>query len=347
MQRLALALVLVLVHVAGCTSDDSSVGVVSVEDLGKLPLPALGVGRDGGFSGQLGGQILWTFGDTFLSAPDHIDGASVLSATAGWSTAAAPLELVQAMDGDQPAQVIPYTADEIAANQADALNGYALWPGALVPIDETTGVIAFQHIKRSNGSDFAVDGIGLARIHAGDAIASRDPDLLFGADGYIPQLAAGGFVYAWSCAKVGFLDFRCKLARVATADVATADAYTYFDGHAWQSDPAHAAYVLDRSAGGPSVSFNAHLGRYLAVNCEVVSSTVLVRTADAIEGPWSDGVEIATSSTGLLAPTQDGAYNYLCLEHPELATDHTIVVGYSRPTEPFQGDVRLARVTLR
>jgi hypothetical protein len=345
MHRFALAFA-ALTGLAGCTSD-ITVGVTSVDDLGALPLPPFGVGRDGGFSGELGGQILWTFGDTFLSAPNHIDGATVLSATGGWSTRDAPLDLAQAMDGDQPAQVIPYTADEIAANTADSLNGYALWPGALVPLDDTTGVIAFQHVKRTNGSGFATDGIGLARIHAGDAIATRDPDLLFTTDQYVPQVAAGGYIYAWSCGEVGTLDFRCKLARALTADVATASAYEYYDGTDWQSDPALAAYVLDRSAGGPSVSYNAFLNRYLAVNCEVVSSTVLLRTADAIEGPWSAGIEIQAGSAGILAPTQADGYNYICVEHPELASVDTIVIGYSRPTAPFMGDVRLARVTLR
>ena len=345
MHRFALAFA-ALTGLAGCGSD-ISVGVASVEDLGVLPLPPMGVGRDGGFSGQLGGQILWTFGDTFLSAPNHIDGATVLSATGGWSTRDAPLDLVHAMDGDQPAQLIPYTADEIAANTADALNGYALWPGALVPVDDTTGVIAFQHIKRTSGGGFASDGIGLARIHAGDAMATRDPDLLFTDNQYIPQVAAGGYIYAWKCEQAGFLDYRCKLGRAMTADVATASAYEYYDGMDWQPDPALAAYVLDRSAGGPSVSYNAFLNRYLAVNCEVLSSTVLLRTADAIEGPWSAGIEIQAGSTGILAPTATDAYNYICVEHPELASVDTIVIGYSRPTEPFQGDVRLARVTLR
>src|SRR6201995_2543225 len=129
MHRFALAFA-ALTGLAGCTSD-ISVGVSSVDDLGALPLPPFGVGRDGGFSGGLGGQILWTFVDTFLSAPNHIDGATVFSATGGWSTRDAPLALAQAMDGDQPAQLIPYTADEIAANTADSLNGYALWAGAL------------------------------------------------------------------------------------------------------------------------------------------------------------------------------------------------------------------------
>jgi hypothetical protein len=345
MQRLALT----LFCAAGCTSTDTSLDVASVEDLGTLPLPSRAVGRDGGLAGALGGQLLWTFGDTFLSQPNHLDHSSVLSATSGWSTIAAPLELVQSMDGDEPAQLVPYTADELAANQADALNGWALWPGALVPIDDTTGIVAFQHVRRMSGSGFASDGIGVVRVHAGDPVGVREPGLVFELPDtlFVPQFASAGHVYAWGCDQVGFLDFRCKLARVEPARVADRSAWTFYDGSGWQADIGRAAYVIDRTAGGPSVSYNAHLGRYLAVSCEVVSSTVLLRTADAIEGPWSAGVEIVAGDTGILAPTHAGDYNYICVEHPELAAANTIVVGYSRPTDPFQGDVRLARITLR
>jgi len=58
--------------------------IAAVEDLGLLPLPsAVAVGRDGGQSGTLGGKILWTFGDTFLTARNPVDNSNVLSATAG------------------------------------------------------------------------------------------------------------------------------------------------------------------------------------------------------------------------------------------------------------------------
>lgn len=337
------------VLLAACTSTPATpLEVASVEDLGAMPLPPMGVGRDGGLSGALGGRVLWTFGDTFLTGPNHIDGAHILSATGGWSSAAAPLDLAHAMDGGEPAQIIPYTDDEITANTADALNGYALWPGPLVPIDATTGLVSYLRIKRTDGSSFASEGIGIARIHVDEPVATRDPGLLFAAPDlqYQPLQAIDGYVYAWGCENVGFLDFRCKLARAPLADAATRSAYAFYDGASWQADSAKAAYVIDRTAGGPSISFNPHLGRYLAVNCEIVSSTVLLRTADAIEGPWDDGVEIKAGDTGVLAPTHDG-YNYICPEHPELATDNTITISYSRPTDPFRGDVRLAKITLR
>src|SRR5712691_3293604 len=95
-----------IVVVAGCTSSSGPPNVTAVDDLGRLPLPAKGVGRDGGQGGVLGGKLMWTFGDTFLTEPNHIDGATILSATSGWASIDDPLMLAQSMDGDQPAQLI-------------------------------------------------------------------------------------------------------------------------------------------------------------------------------------------------------------------------------------------------
>jgi hypothetical protein len=313
-----------------------------------LPLSAQEVGRDGGQSGMVGGKLLFAFGDTFLTAPNAIDKSSVLSATAGWSTPDAPLALVENMDGGEPAQLIPYTADEIALNKSDDLNGWALWPGAVIDLGTSEALVTFQRIKRmSNPSGFASMGVGTAHIAVDAPIATRDPADLFAPPEplFQPAFALDGDVYAWSCASTGFLAVGCQLGRAPIAQATTRSAYEFFDGTAWQSDIANAAVVIDRG-GTPSVSYNEHLGRYLAVTCEILSSTFLLRTAPAVEGPWDDGVEIVPDGVGILPPKSSSDYSYICVEHPELASGNSIVVGYSRPTDPFRGDVRLARIEL-
>ena len=344
---------LALIALCGCGGGGLATGpalaVDAVTDLGVLPLSAQELGRDGGQSGALGGKVLFTFGDTFLSAPNAIDGASVLSATAGWSLPDAPLALTQAMDGAEPAQLVPYTADEIAANRADALDGWALWPGAVLDVGTDQALVIFQRIRRTSGSGFASLGVGTAHVAVDQPIATRDPADLFAPPEplFLPAAALDGYVYATACAANGFLNFGCKLGRAPLAHATERGAYEFYDGAAWQGDITKAAIAIDH-ANAPSISYNAHLGRYLAVTCKVVSSTVLLQTADAIEGPWGEGVELAAGATGILAPKNGSDYNYLCVEHPELASaDGTsIVIGYSRPTDPFRGDVRLARLAL-
>lgn len=326
--------------------------VASVEDLGAMPLPSpVTVGRDGGQAGALDGKLLWTFGDTFLSAHNPIDDSSVLSATAGWSTPAAPLALTQPVDADGfPAQLIPYTADERAQNQADPLNGWALWPGILIATGEGDGVVVFQRIKRTAGSGFDSQGTGTARIAVDATVATRAAEDLFSPPDrlFVPHFVVDGNVYAWACETVGFLDIGCRVARapVASADVRTS--YSFFDGSQWQPDASTAAIAIDNVSGGPTISWNPYLGRYLAVTSAVLSSNVLLRTSDQIEGPWSEPVVIEAGTDGYLAPTSTDAYNYIVVEHPELASadGRSIVISYSRPTAPFRGDVRLARITL-
>ena len=327
-----------------------------VVDLGQLPQPSTTVvGRDGGPAGLLGGRILWTFGDTFLQARNPIDNSNVLSATGGWSSVAAPLVLTQPVDsGGFPAQLIPYTAAELAQNQTAPLDGWALWPGTMIDTGEAEGLLIFQRIKRSNGTGYDSMGVGTARIAVDATVATRVVGDLFAPPEplFIPQSVANGMVYALACNSGGFLNIGCKMGRAPVAAAGTRAAYLFFDGSDWQADITRAKVTIDGLGGTPTLSWNPHLGRFLAITGRILSSTMQLRTADFIEGPWSAPVEIAASadgSTGIFAPTSADASNYVIIEHPELrsAYGRELVISYSRPTEPFRGDVRLARITLR
>ena len=325
--------------------------VLEVEDLGPLPLPsAVAVGRDGGQGGLLGGRLLWTFGDTFLTAENPVDGSNVLTATAAWSSVEQPLALVQPVDaGGFPAQFIPYTADELAANKSDPLNGWALWPGTMIDTGAAEGLVVFQRIKRTDGSGYESVGVGTARIAVDATVAERDPHDLFAPPGplFMPAAVVDGTVLAFACATTGFLAVGCKLARAPTLQADVRAAYEFHDGAQWQPDIALAADIFDQFAGPPSISFNPYLQRYLAVSSELLGDTIELRTAGDVAGPWSDPVIIETGAQ-YLAPTDPDAFNYVILEHTALrsADGRRIVLSYSRPTGPFRGDVRLLRVTL-
>ncbi|MCX5747801.1 MAG: hypothetical protein NT062_35495, partial [Proteobacteria bacterium] len=215
-------LVLGLVVVVGCGDEQAGLAVERVDDLGRFPEPsATVIGRDGGPGGMLGGRLLWTFGDTFLGAPNPIDHSSVLSATGAWSAVDAPLALVQPVDaGGFPAQLIPYTAAELAQNQAAPLDGWALWPGMLVDTGAPEGLVVFQRIKRTSGSGFDSQGVGTARIAIDATTAIRvDGDLFAPPEPlFMPQASIDGVVYALACTQVGALDIGCKLARAPVAE---------------------------------------------------------------------------------------------------------------------------------
>lgn len=328
-----------------------TLAIASVDDLGRLPLPGDSVtGRDGGTGGAFRGKFLWTFGDTFVSTPNAIDGTHLLSATSGWADPGDPLALVEPLGKDgNPAQLIPYTPDEINANSEDALNGWALWPGNVMDTGDDEALVVFHRIKRTDGTGFASQGIGTARIAVDGTVATRNPGDLYSLPGrlYTPAQVIDDHVIAWSCESVGFLNFGCRLARAPKVDAEDHAAYEYWDGGAWTDDEAASSIVIEHAGNAPSVSYNAHLGRWLAVSGDVVSSTIRLRTAPAYTGPWSEDVELEAGDTGYLAPTAEDAFNYIMLEHPALSAEDgsSIVISYSRPTAAFQGDVRVARIT--
>jgi hypothetical protein len=333
------------------------------EDLGAFSLPpGAALSRDGVSSGAFRGRVVWTFGDTFLTRSNPVDGSSVLSATAGWSTVDAPLALREPTDdAGFPQQLIPYTADELRANRADALNGWALWPGAAIDTGGGELLVLFQRVKRTNGSGFDSMGVGTARLALDATVAVRAPSDLFAgaADAGVPTLYGSGGVsvidgtaYFFACGTVGFLNQGCRVARVAAARADDRSAFEFYDGTGWVSDISRAAVVIDHVGGGLSITRNPYLGCYLSVTGELLQSGMVLRSSTRLEGGWgavATGASLRAAAGGPVLPAAADAYDYLFLEHPALrsADGRQIVVSYSRPLGNFRGEVRLVRITLR
>jgi len=306
---------LLLVGVAACSNTpatpdatvDADAGrclrplaIERVDDLGAFSLPSPAVlSRDGVSSGLLRGRLTWTFGDTFLTRRNTVDDSSVPSATAGWSRPEAPLALAEPVDdAGLPAQLIPYSDDELRANRADPLNGWALWPGAVIDTGAAEALVLFQRVRRMSGSGFASVAIGTARLAAGATRATRDtadlfrqeadagaaaPSVLYGSGGVS---VIDGFAYFFACSNVGFLNQGCRVGRAPTARAGDRAAFTFFDGSAWTADATRAAVVIERVGGGVSVTRNPHLGCYLAVSGALLRSAMTLRVSERLEGGW-------------------------------------------------------------
>jgi hypothetical protein len=72
----------------------------SYRNVGTLPEPPTVMSRDGGASGRIGGQILWTFGDTiFERGRTAIDGATFRTGTAALAAdPSKPFSLIEPLD---------------------------------------------------------------------------------------------------------------------------------------------------------------------------------------------------------------------------------------------------------
>ena len=332
--------------------------MVSVEDIGELPHPSETVaGRDGTSSGVLDGDLLWAFGDTFVYTPTPVDGSNVVSATGAWASLDAPLELEQPVDDEGiPAQLIPYSDEELAQNRVAPLDGWSLWPGAILDTGGDSLLVLFQRIKRTEGSGFDGVGLGTARISPRETVARRDPDDLFSAplDGSGTLLYGVGGVavegetaYFFACETIGPFNQGCRVARVPLAEADQRAAFEFYDGEGWSGDIEAAEIVIENVGAAHSVVYNAHLGRYLSVTSRLLSDDIMLRTAARIEGPWPRAGVVITPSEGGIEAAGEGT-NYLAQEQPALssADGREVVISYSRPLGSFRGEVRLARITL-
>lgn len=334
--------ILVAAVVAGCSSSPAP----TATDLGPLSKPAVVTARDGGAAARIGSRILWTFGDTLMTAKGD-DGFNYRSATGAWG-APGELLLEEPLDGaGAPFQLLPYTSEEAAYNRANGpTERYALWPGSVVAAPDDTGAwIIYQRLKIHPGTlNYEYLDVGLARLALGSTTAVRDPGPLFSAPTAAYALGAtvdSGNLYLYTCSPVpAALDSLCSVIRAGIAEAPTPGAWQAWDGSSWTSDLGQAATVLHGGPGDLSVSFNQARGEFIAVYSGVFSNDVWWRTAPRPEGPWSAPRRLFTA----LAPSAGN--DYAAKEHPEMSTDagRTLVVSYARMTDTFAGEVRLTAI---
>ncbi|GAB2648377.1 DUF4185 domain-containing protein [Nocardia goodfellowii] len=121
-----------------------------------------------------------------------------------------------------------------------------------------------------------------------------------------------GFVYRYGTpagrGNPGFIS------RAPEFDIANLDAYEYWDGKEWKPDVKAAAPIVGGVA-EQSVMWNQHLGQFVMLTTDPANSVVL-RTAPAPEGPWSEprvliaAGELPTAYAPMIFPYQTGSDLY-------------------------------------
>lgn len=316
--------------------------------------PPVVTARDGGATAQIGGQLLWTFGDTLLSHP-AADGAQLRSCTIAWANPQTPTTMTfEPLDSTgAPYQCIPFTAAEASYNATHSTSRIALWPGSVIPDGQGGGLIFASKVlvNTSGALNYQLQGVILARIRPGQTVAQRvtsysatvaTPGMLFGPHdpdfAYAAVLNGAVYVYA------DFGGSAVTLARAPLAAVTIRSAYQFWDGAGWSPHSSQAAGLsgLSLIPGALSVSYNAYLHSYLTVHSAAFANTIVMQTAPAPQGPWSAPVTILTGrSPGI-------GNDYAGIEHPELALNagQIIFVSYYQPQTALTGQLWLADVTL-
>jgi hypothetical protein len=370
-----LAVLLACLVLSGCSaflSTPPAVTVVSVQDLGTIPTNPDILGRDGGYSALFQGQSVWVYGDTFLAQPntqgftlisDSWSYTSDLSARGGITGFQEPLDSAGA-----PVMLLPETPAEQAFNAAH--NGsncqqpcgarWALWPASVVVNSESNQALVFYSLVSAQPGDFNFQSVGYSvaswqgltyrpqRPTINPPVVPAHPDLLFNQNEPAfgsASLISNGVLYVYGCgvATNGF-DKGCRLGKVvAPENVLNRSAWSYYAGNGSWSAQIGDAISAFSAASILSVAWNNYLQLYLAVYSEPFSQDVMLRTAPAPEGPWSQPVKAFTA----MQPSQGNVYD--AHAHPEYDANggQTIYVSYSRSTPaPFTSEVRLVSVQL-
>lgn len=327
--------------------------VESVRDLGVLFRENRHrmVGQDGAFTIPTAHGLLWYFGDTLIGARRHgaslwypdgrpvgpddmsgkagiermINNSGLLSGGVVDGTIADFRYITDASGGIRP--LIPLQPDENpdrirvwCLHGIEAAGRIWLWFIKVETVAEGPFPVNFRLI----GSGLAVGDAGSWQF---ERLRHAGSDIWWPAEQ--PHFAAAALhgpddrLYLYGALQGPDLVQRSYLARVRATELGRLDRWEYLCGPepAW-SPQAEAAIPL--FAGMPnehSVSWNQHLGCYLAVHSLELSGRIVARTAPAPWGPWSEAVDLFTVQVEHPAALPYPQLIYAGKEHPALAQE--------------------------
>ena len=158
--------------------------------------------------------------------------------------------------------------------------------------------------------------------HNGDTLWWHAPLPDFGAAAL--KREQEGVAYLYGVRKGADDSQQCCLARAPLDRLDHYPAYEYLVSHEprWSADPSQCVTVMEGMPNEMSVSWNAHLGAFLAVHSLGLTGRIVGRTAPNPWGPWSDPVDLWQ----IEPPKLDFEPPYAPLmyagkEHPELSQD--------------------------
>ena len=283
---------------------------------------ALVQGADGGDSIVVGDKTWWLFGDTLFEAAS---GKQIEQNSIAWSDRLRP---------DGCPQLNYYAPNGIALPFLPKGGSLTVWPTGAWPTDDHSFDFFTAYVYGSGPYGYSIREVGLAHLDTSTMQTSILVRKLWDdTSGFPAQVigtqpidldAAGRLRIVLQTAASTKL-----LARARPDALADPKAYEYWDGHTWSASPASAAALWEQPQSddpvqklasfenGASVAWNDALQKYVAL-INVGFSTIGARTADRLEGPWSDATPWL-DCLGFAEPRVPTCYSPL--QHASLAKD--------------------------
>ena len=321
-------------------------GGLAAYDLGVLGQPAKVIGRDGGYTTKIGGEILWGFGDTLFYGP-AADGSTYRTNSGdnvpGYYRLDEPLD----SSGATAAPLVPLSRSEVAHNQAISSSTYHVWPSGSITQASGQATVFFS-VTETDPFEIRDRGVGTATVAPGATKATRASTLLFTqsecpwhsadeANGYVYLFSFLGRTARAGCPhRDGFLP--TGIACAPKAEMTNRASYRFWNGTSWTTDQTQTATILAGVPGHLSMAWNDHLGKFLTIY-GFGQEESFYTTADQPQGPWAPLQKFHTGRTGT---------NYFWLQHPTLASpnDDVILVSYLNPTGVLTSQNRLIAVSI-
>lgn len=335
--------------------------VTSARDLGPqfVDNPHRMVGQDGAYSIPLGnGEALWYFGDTLIGErppeslwyifgepvggtdmagkgpfEDMITNTGLILRNRTGRNGLTDFEYILNEDGGLRQLVPALPSEDRDKDRIWCMNGCL--------VDDKLYLFWMKVLMHEKGGDpfpvgFEVVGTGLAVGSRDDWKFTRikhDGDsLLWPADQ--PQFAAAVLneanqphLYLYGSLQGSDHMHRAYLARVGRERIDDLSRYEYFTGSdkAWSKNVYEAAPLFENMPNEMSVSYNRHLGAYLAVHSLGLTGDIVGRTSPTPWGPWSDGVLLWRVPPPVNPPPYPRLV-YAGKEHPEISEEEGRVI---------------------
>lgn len=315
------------------------------------------IGEDGGHSVGLGGVVFWNFGDTVLSNgglnPNGI----------GWSgdrSAADCITLVPGSSAGGAASLLPKADD----------GELTVWPLGMEATSPDRVHFFYASIVGEDEVDsWQVAGVGLASFDTGTLTADRAFDglLPWPAGGPLPfrTFSDDEYVYIFLDAASDDWETETILARAPKATIESLSTYQFWqpgiaDGGTWVSglwddnagrwserlDYIEPLWTQPGRHNGIEVAYNEYLDSWLAIYASGFMTSVSVKAADKLTGPW-DSAETPLIDCPAFHP--DAANGFVCysgVQHEIYSSDggRTIYVSYSNGDDyqVYLHEIRLA-----